>query len=222
MEPNQLVQQQDELQVEADEVNKDLGLDELLGRLGDPVRVGSAALGLMVRRDLDVTVVCPRLDAGVHEAVAGIGARLAMHERVRQVRFRNDTGAWNTDPGYPDGLYLGLDYRSPRGHKWSLDIWFVDEPERQPDLAHLRTLPQRLTAEAREAILLIKHAWAESPEYGRSVRSWDVYRSVLDDGVRTVAGFDQWRAGGPSASVVQSSQSWTDAPSPSHGPGWEA
>jgi hypothetical protein len=195
MTTHRLMQQQDGLQAEAEEVNEDLGLDEALGRLGDPVRVGSTALGLMVRRDLDVTVVCPRLDEGVHEAVAGIGARLAVHERVRQVRFRNDTGAWNTDPGYPDGLYLGLDYRSPRGHRWSLDIWFVDEPDRQPDLAHLRTLPQRLTAEAREAILLIKHAYADSPEYGRGVRSWDVYRSVLDDGVRTVDGFDRWREG---------------------------
>lgn len=194
MTTHQLLRQQDELQAEADEVGKDLDLDESLGRLGDPVRVGSSALGLMVRRDLDVTVVCPRLDAGVHEAVAGTGARLALHERVRQVRLRNDTGAWNTDPGYPDGLYLGLDYRSPRGHRWSLDIWFVDEPDRQPDLTHLRTLPPRLTPEAREAILLIKHAWADSPEYGRGVRSWDVYRSVLDDGVRTVAGFEEWRS----------------------------
>ncbi|MEU8514587.1 hypothetical protein AB0C76_23765 [Kitasatospora sp. NPDC048722] len=201
---DQLTRQQDALQIEADEVNKDLGLDAALGRVGDPVRVGSAALGLMVRRDLDVTVVCPRLDTGAHEAVAGIGAGLAVHERVRQVRFRNDTGVWNTDPGYPDGLYLGVDYRSPQGRTWSLDIWFVDEPDRQPDLTHLRTLPPRLTTEAREAILLIKHAWAESPEYGRSVRSWDVYRSVLDDGVRTVAGFDQWRA--PSSAQPLSAQ----------------
>ncbi|MFF3069502.1 hypothetical protein [Kitasatospora sp. NPDC057936] len=43
-----------------------------------------------------------------------------------------------------------------------------------------------------------------------------------DLGLDELLGRDQWRAGGPSASVVQSSQSWTDAPSPSHGPGWEA
>jgi hypothetical protein len=194
----ELLRQQDELQAEASTVNDDLGLDESLGLLGDPVRVGSAALGLMVRRDLDITVVCPRLCATLHEAVVGLGARLALHERVQQVRFRNDTGAWNTDPAYPDGLYLGLGYRSPQGSTWSLDIWLVDEPERQPDLAHVRTLPDRLTCEAREAILRIKHAWAERPEYGRSVRSWDVYRSVLDDGVRTVAEFDTWRAGSSS------------------------
>lgn len=71
----------------------------------------------MVRRDLDVTVVCPRLDTAAHERVAALGARLAVHERVRQVRLRNDTGAWNEDPdAYPDGLYLGPSYRSPASH----------------------------------------------------------------------------------------------------------
>ncbi|MBC3839433.1 hypothetical protein GXW82_02100 [Streptacidiphilus sp. 4-A2] len=197
MKTAELLRQQDELQAEASTVNDDLGLDGLLGRLGEPVRVGSARLGLMVRRDLDITVVCPRLGDTALAAVAGLGARLALHERVGQVRFRKDTGTWNTDPAYPDGLYLGLGYRSPQGRTWSLDLWFVDEPERQPDLAHVRTLPGRLTPETREAILRIKHAWAERPEYGRSVRSWDVYRSVLDHGVRTVAEFDRWRAAAP-------------------------
>lgn len=183
---SELRHQQDELQAEADAVHTDLGLDDLLGGVGNPVRVGSAALGLMVRRDLDVTVVCPRLDT---EAVAQIGARLAVHDRVWQVRFRNDTGAWNTDPAYPDGLYLGVGYQSPQGHKWTLDIWFVDEPDRQPDLAHLRTMPERLTPEARAAILEIKQAWADRPGYS----SFDVYRAVLDHGVHTVAEFERQR-----------------------------
>ncbi|MFJ9844129.1 hypothetical protein ACIRYZ_27460 [Kitasatospora sp. NPDC101155] len=203
-----LLRRQAELRAEADAVNADLGLDALLGALGTPVRVGSSALGLMVRRDLDVTVVCPRLDASVHERVAALGARLALHERVRQVRFRNDTGAWNADPGaYPDGLYLGLSYRSPQGRSpggrspagndWTLDLWFVDDPDRQPDLAHLRELPPRLTPQTRAAILRIKHAWAQSPEYGRSVRGWDVYRAVLEDGVRSPEEFERRRSAGP-------------------------
>jgi hypothetical protein len=132
--------------------------------------------------------------AGVRaEAVAQTGARLAVHPRVRQVQFRDDTGVWNTDPAYPDGLYLGLGYRSPQGRDWTLDIWFVDEPERQPDLTHLQAIPPRLTPDLRAAILQIKDAWADSPEYGRSVRSYDVYRSVLDDGVRTPEQFEEWR-----------------------------
>ncbi|HLH47385.1 MAG TPA: hypothetical protein VKV25_09510, partial [Acidimicrobiales bacterium] len=46
----------------------------------------------------------------------------------------------------------------------------------------------------RLAILRIKHAWAGRPEYGQSVRSFDVYSAVLDAGVRDPAGFDAWLA----------------------------
>jgi hypothetical protein len=108
------------------------------------------------------------------------------------VRFINDTGVWNTDPTYPDGLYLGLQCRSEVGHLWNVDIWFVDEPDRQPDLATMRDLPSRLTEETRAAILLVKDAWAGRPEYRRDVRSWDIYTAVLDDGVRTPAQFAEW------------------------------
>lgn len=104
------------------------------------------------------------------------------------VCFRNDTGSWNTDPRYPDGLYLGLRCRGRTGEQWNVDIWFVDEPDRQPDLAHVRDLPARLTDETRAAILSVKHARAGRPGY----RSWDVYTAVLDDGVRTTADFEEW------------------------------
>jgi hypothetical protein len=187
----EMLQRQDALQSEATAVCGDLGLDELLSAVGQPVRVGSSALGLMVARDVDITVICPALGPATAEAVAGIGARLAVHQRVRQVRFRDDTGHWNTDPAYPDGLYLGLDYRSRPGHDWNLDIWFVDEPGRQPDLAHLTTLAPRLTPEARLAILRIKQARADR---GAKMRGFDVYRAVLDDEVRTPEQFEHWRA----------------------------
>ncbi|WP_370948768.1 hypothetical protein AB5J62_14755 [Amycolatopsis sp. cg5] len=184
---------QDELQAEADEITAALGLDKSLAALGDPVRVGSSALRLMVRRDIDLTVVCPALDEATHEAVWRIGADLVASPRVRQVTMRDDTGHWNTDPAYPDGLYLKVEYRTLAGQTWNLDIWFVDDPARQPDLAHLKAFPERLTDEIRLAILRIKHAWAGNPGYGSLVTSYDVYRSVLDDGVRTPEQFEAWR-----------------------------
>jgi hypothetical protein len=143
----------------------------------------------MVWRDLDFTVVCDSLDV---DAVAAVGSRLAMHPRIRQVVFRNDTGAWNADPGYPDGLYLGLSSRSPAGHDWRSDIWFVDEPDRQPDLKHLQSLPPQLTDEIRAAILRVKGAWSCSPEYGKSLRSFDIYTAVIDAGVRGPEDFADW------------------------------
>jgi hypothetical protein len=152
-----LLDRQRRLQDEADAVEADLGLKSLLAGIGEPIRVGSSALGLMVKRDVDLTVVCAALDGATRDAVIDLGGRLARHERVGQVTLRDDTGAWNADPeAYPDGLFLHLRYRSPAGADWSFDVWFVDEPERQPDLAHLRTLLPRLTDETRVAILRLK------------------------------------------------------------------
>ncbi|MFE0104628.1 hypothetical protein [Streptomyces sp. NPDC059009] len=189
-----LLTRQTALQAEADHVGADLQLARLLESRGEAVRVGSAALGLMVRRDLDITVVCPQLDHRTKRAVAAVGAELAVHERVRQVSLRDDTGRWNTDPLYPDGLYVGVEYRAESGAEWTLDIWFVDEPDRQPDLGHLRTLPPRLTDEHRRTILGIKAVLAGRPDTGTRVPSYDVYRAVLDDGITTVDAFDAWLA----------------------------
>lgn len=187
-----LIQAQNRLQAEADAVVRDLRLEELLGPLGRPVRVGSSAMGLMVRRDIDITVICPRLDAPVLEAFAGVAAHLMRNSAaVESVRFRNDSGAWNKEPAkYPDGFYLGLTVRAGNDALWTLDIWAVDRPERQPDLAHLETLLPRLTHAHRRSILEIKQVLAERPQRPPSAL---VYEAVVDDGIETVEQFDRWQ-----------------------------
>ncbi|WP_455873296.1 hypothetical protein [Rhizobium yanglingense] len=184
------------LQTEADEIVRALHLDELLSHVGHPTRVGSSAMGLMVRRDIDITVACPKLDANALEAFAGIGARLMqVTESVFSVRFRNDTANWNVEPEkYPDGLYLWLSVRAPDQAMWTIDIWLVDKPERQPDLAHLRTLMPRLTETDRETILQIKTVLAELPEGSDKISSALVYEAVMDHHVRTVAEFQDWHS----------------------------
>lgn len=187
-----LLARQQALQAEAEQVRVRLGLDRVLGAVGDPVLVGSAALGLMAWRDIDTTVVCPSLD---DRLVLAAAAELGGHPDVKALRYRDDSGRFNEDPQqYPDGLYLGLSYHPAGQAEWKLDVWFVDDPGRQPDLEHLRTLPGRLTDEARVAILRIKSIWSARPEYGKSVRSWDIYTAVLDHQVRDPAEFDRWLA----------------------------
>jgi hypothetical protein len=75
---------------------------------------------------------------------------------------------------------------------WKLDIWFVDRPEKQPDLIHIKVIPERLTQELRESILTIKSVWAPKDEYGKTVRSYDIYSAVLYDNVRTPHQFQEW------------------------------
>jgi hypothetical protein len=110
------------LRREAAGVRDDLELEARLRHIGVPVLVGSAAMHVMVSRDLDLTTICRALDPATAVAITALGAALACHPRVRQVQIRDDTGAWNVDPDYPDGWYLGLHYRSASGAQWTLDL----------------------------------------------------------------------------------------------------
>lgn len=191
-----ILERQAALQAEADAIVVKLDLQRLLGTAGNPVRVGSSALGLMVRHDIDITTVCNRLDAVTRRTIAEIAGELMLDQQVGAVRYRNDTGFWNIEPhAYPDGLYLAVTCRSDRDEDWNLDLWFVDEPERQPDIAHLRTLLPRLTDEIRTTILTIKTDLSvNTPKGGRPAASALVYEAVLDAGVATTAGFEAWLA----------------------------
>jgi hypothetical protein len=187
----ELLAAQDDLQAEAASILADLRLFELIGLIGTPVQTGSSALGLMLARDIDVTTLCPALDTGT---VFAIGRGLAVHPRVRLVSFRNDTGHWRTEPEYPDGLYWMVEYVTDPGVKWKLDLWFIAEGTTQFDLEHMKTLPPRLTREARLAILRIKHAWYDRPP-DEQVRSYQIYEAVLDHHVRTPEDFARHLSG---------------------------
>ena len=183
------------MQAEADELVALLDLHHLLAKIGRPIRVGSSAMGLMVRRDIDITVTCDRLDGAAIEAFANFGAHLMRQiEYVGTVKFRNDTGSWNGEPDkYPDGLYLWLSVQMPNKAAWTVDIWMVDEPERQPDLTHLKILLPRLIDTNRAIILQIKHDLLASADHGPTkVASALIYEAVLDHGVGTSEEFVQW------------------------------
>ena len=185
---------QEALQAEAAAVLHDLAVLSLAGAVGRPVRVGASALGLMVARDIDVTTLCPRLEAVL---VFDAMRPLVAHPRIRGLSFRKDTGRWNADPRYPDGLYWRLDYATDAGVAWNLDLWFIHESATQFDLEHMKTLPHRLTGESRVAILRIKEAVADTPPDER-IRGYEVYEAVLDHGVRTAEEFRLHRGRQPS------------------------
>jgi hypothetical protein len=175
-----LLARQDALQAQAAAILRDIDLLGVIGAVGTPVQTGSAALGLMVARDIDVTTLCARLDVG---SVFDLGRVLAGHPRVGRLSFRNDTGRWNTSPDYPDGLYWQVEYVGDDVTTWNLDLWFIEEGSTQFDLEHIKTLPHRLTPETRLVILAIKEELiAETPR----IASYLVYDAVLEHGARTI------------------------------------
>lgn len=125
----------------------------------------------MVGRDSDLTSLCPVLEPlPIFDALRS----LAQHPRVHRLNFRNDTGRWRTEPQYPDGRYWSVNYRTDAGDDWNLDLRFLFEGTTQFDLQHIESLPPRLTAETRPAILRIKEKWRGRVAYGSEIRSYDI------------------------------------------------
>lgn len=147
-----LLARQDALQSEASDVLSDLDLVAALSRTGEVALIGSYALGLMVWRDIDLYVYCDPLSADGSFAAL---RPLASHPRVARLNFDNWRGR-NAAPGFPDGYYWGVRYRTPLGGECKLDIWFLphDTDPKEGDPA--AQVARHLTPEIRFAILTLK------------------------------------------------------------------
>ena len=175
-----LVERQNALQREARQVLSELGLIERLEGAGRVVVVGSAALGLMVWRDIDIEIYCPEPSSALtFETMRG----LVEVPGVYRMRFHDYHGP-RSIADVPDGYYWGVHYQPEGRQEWKLDCWFVREGTTHRmggDL--LATLPAKLTPETRATILRLKTLWFEHPSYRQTVYSIDIYDAVLEHGI---------------------------------------
>ncbi|GAA2862759.1 hypothetical protein Acy02nite_53300 [Actinoplanes cyaneus] len=165
----------EELQAEARDVLT------LLEPLGQVVPTGSYVSGLMVWRDLDVMLL-----GGPGFTPADVLALLGKAVGIPGVTgfaYRDERGGEKRDERYHVTITLG---------EWRVDlsIWLNDD--HADSSAWHRELAERLSDEERQAILAIKTIWHQRPEYPDEVSGWDIYRAVLDDGVRTAVEFGVW------------------------------
>jgi hypothetical protein len=158
----------------------------LLDPLGPLLPTGSFVSGLMVWRDLDV-MLTGGPEFGPADVVELLGRAV-------------------TIPGL-----TGFDYRderadrSPTGERrderhhlvltvgeWRVDLSIWLHHDHADGSEWHRELAGRLTAEERQAILGIKTAWHQRPEYPDEVGGFDIYTAVLEHGVRTAVEFGVW------------------------------
>jgi hypothetical protein len=168
----------------AQHILAELRLVERWRLFGRPVIVGAVAYGLVVAPDIDLEVFCaePRLDDGF-----AILHACAHHSRVLKARFANELD------GPDQGLYWQLRYRHEDGVDWKIDMWSLPHHHPGPYAAAVVDLmTHALTDETRLAILELKEHALRDPAL--RCRSINIYRAVLDDGVRTVDQFRTWLA----------------------------
>jgi hypothetical protein len=159
------------------ELLADLRVVERLSTLGPVEITGAVAHGLAVAHDIDMDVTVDELDA---KACFAVMAELASDPRVKRIVCRNDASTYG---------WLAFDIVID---DWAIEL-YVSTPAAScfgwtSELA--RIFGDLLDAEQRHAILELKEALAGDSEY----RSMDVYRAVVDGGIRDLEEFRRWRA----------------------------
>lgn len=161
---------------------EDLGLIEKWKRYGRPIIVGSCAYQLVVSPDIDMEIYCPDLKI---EHGFQVLSECALNPRVKKARFVN--ALFDQDKA----LYWQLQYQYKDGTMWKVDMWSADEDYDLPRSEDLvEPMKKALTLETKKAILFLK----ESRLKDSSIQclSIDLYRAVLDAGIRNVDDFRDW------------------------------
>lgn len=167
------------LQQEAQQILKALDLVEVLSRYGRAEVVGSVALDLIVKLDLDIHLLIDHAD--LFGVVNSITEYLLDHPKVREVRITD----WR-DEG---GIKIGVDeYAGPSGN-WTIDIWVTDQIE-STAFETVQEILGKLTAENRDVILSLKEHYYRQGKL-RNGLSLKIYRAVLDGGINTVSEFER-------------------------------
>lgn len=164
---------------------------EHLSRLGQVEITGAVRHRLVVAHDIDVDVTAEELDAAACFEAVG---KIAVDPRVVRVVYRNDRQRFGW-------LAFDIVCRLYDGEDWVIEL-YVNGPNASyagwtAELA--RELANVLTPEHRRAILELKEALAGDVDY----RSMDVYRAVVDGGIRDLDGFLRWRAEHGSAELAR-------------------
>jgi len=161
------------LKREAEAIVAELGLLDVTGRYGRAEVVGSVALDLIVKLDIDIHLLVDSPD--LLAMTDRVYHALLDHPRICEVRI--------TDYRAEGGVKIGIDAHPAPSGVWSIDIWITDRVETTA-FAYVRRLLQRLTPEHRAAILAIKRAYHARGELRDGI-SRRVYDAVVDKGVRS-------------------------------------
>lgn len=181
---NALLRRAEDRRRRAWQIIEELDLINRWSRYGQPVIVGSVRLGLVVTPDIDLEVYSdnPRIAQGFQ-----VMAEVAESSHVVGITFENSMEmrhAW---------LYWEIRYQDEDGEGWTIETYFCGPgdpyahwPEQLSD-----AMQKALTDEHRIAILSIKEA-LHTQGTMKDTKSFDIYRAVMDGGVRSFDEFMEW------------------------------
>lgn len=166
------------LRTEALEVIQDLSLMERLRPFGQTYLVGSVAMDLVVKPDIDLNVLVKEPDLLV--SANAIYPRLLECRGIHHVRISDYR---------PEGVKIGIDGYPGPIMAWDIDIWVTNDTS---TLKHalVERINRELDPERRQAILNIKRYYYQLGQL-RNGLSMRIYLAVLERGVRTPIEFER-------------------------------
>ena len=168
---------QQNLKPEAEQIIEELHLLEVLAQYGDARVVGSVALDLIVKPDIDVHVLIE--DDDLQPTVDGVYHYLSGKEKAHGVHVK--------DYSERGGVKVGVETYSGSTSDWSIDVWITSNAKTTGfDL--VQELKNKLTPEFREIILRIKREYYKHGEL-RDGLSTLIYDGVINHNVQTKEGF---------------------------------
>lgn len=188
-----ILQQSEEMHRRAEEIIRALDLVGLWKAVGGKANlVGSFRMNLMASRlDIDLHVYTEPFAIADSFSVMG---RLAEKSGIRSISYTNLIDA-------PDRcLEWHASYEDNRGETWHLDIIHILNDSKYA--GYFERVADRISAaltdETREAILRIKFALPSELH----VMGIEVYRAVLEGGVRDLDTFTTWRNRHPAEGIL--------------------
>ena len=155
--------------------------------------VGSLKMGLMMKhRDIDFHVYTPRLTPAISfQAIM----QLAANPAIKRIEYKN---------------LIDTDEHCIEWHAWYEDrdseLWQIDMIHIEAGSAYdgyferfARRLQRALTPEMRQAVLRLKF---ETPDHEK-ISGVEIYRAVVQGGVRTRAELERWRAEHPLTGISE-------------------
>ncbi|MDA3861159.1 MAG: hypothetical protein PF445_08015 [Melioribacteraceae bacterium] len=169
-----------QIRMEADEILYYKGLLKLLNQFGRAEVTGSYQLQLMCKKDLDIGLVNSNLQP---VQFFELGSKIVKLLKPHSVFYRNTRiKAVKNRP--TDALYFGVLFKD-----WKIDLWVISEEWATESQKYIDSIIGKLSKEKKEIILKIKEYYLNSPQYGRSFSSKEVYSSVLDNNIPTIEEF---------------------------------
>ncbi len=170
------------LKIEIDELDKRIGLSDLLRKWGFLYVAGSYIYDLMAWRDFDLVLKVDELNnSNVYEIVSDIGKKISPDElRVIRNTERKES---DRPRGYWIGIYIDL---------WKIDLWEMDHQNAQKELEKNEKIKSLVKDTDKSVLIALKKQLTKDPDYHRKFSSVDVYYSYIYGNVRTTEGFYKW------------------------------